>query len=145
MNMEFVITHEEFIAKLIKLCLKSGLKEFPKDSKAKSILLASFCIMLKKEEYTEQELNHELKNWTEYVCQIELFDFVTLRRILVDENYLFRTQDGSKYLLNRTVENLNIIREARSRNLDIIQIIEKAKADIEYKKAKYITYKEVKK
>ena len=51
-----------------------------------------------KSEYTEEEVNQELKTWlVEIGGTLRRLSHVRLRRLLIDEEYLGRSKDGSRY------------------------------------------------
>ncbi len=93
------ITKQEFTSRLVQLCVGSGLRGIPRKIRDRHILLKSIMLTLElKREYAEHELNEELKTWLREVgTTIRRLDHVNLRRLLVDQEYVGRSRDGSRY------------------------------------------------
>lgn len=64
-------------------------------------------------EYSEAELNEQLKDWLATFVDPYGIDHVTLRRMLVDSRLLTRTKSGSTYVRN----------EARSHELEPLRAV----------------------
>ena len=94
-----VITRQEFTERLVQLCVSSGLRGIPRKIRDRHILLKSITLTLElKSEYAEHELNDELRSWLSEVGKtIRRVDHVNLRRLLVDQEYVGRSRDGSRY------------------------------------------------
>ena len=83
---------------LLNLCVKSGISGLPRKRCDRHILLKSVPLTLDKTaEYTEQEINQKLTDWLGEIGASLSLDHVEPRRRLVDEEYLGRTRDGSRY------------------------------------------------
>ncbi len=137
MSSDTTITQEQFIKRLISLCLRSGLDSFPKDDANQQILLKSAILMVGNTEvFTEKEISAKLEVWCTEVCPINFFDRVTLRRYLVDSGYLTRSSDGSRYQVAHPGPRPNLFDPAIDQ-LDILQVLQNARAEIERKKKEY--------
>ena len=93
------ITRREFTERLVALCVRSGLRAAPRKARDRHILLKGIALSLDlKAEYTEEEMNESLKSWLNEVGgTLRRFGHVRLRRLLIDEEYLGRSKDGSRY------------------------------------------------
>lgn len=92
------ITAENFVKRLINLCLKSGLSGFPKDETSQQILLKSAALVFNPGlVYDEKQVNEILNTWIEGIGQAGKMDHGTMRRYMVDAGYLSREKDGSSY------------------------------------------------
>ena len=93
------ITKQEFTSRLVQLCVGSGLRGIPRKNRDRHILLKSITLTLElKREYAEHELNADLRAWLREVGRtIRRLDHVNLRRLLVDQEYVGRSRDGSRY------------------------------------------------
>ena len=93
------ITQKEFTERLVELCVRSGLRGVPRKTRDRHILSKGITLTLDlKAEYTEEEVNHELKTWLADVGgTLRRLSHVRLRRLLIDEEYLGRSKDGSRY------------------------------------------------
>jgi hypothetical protein len=137
MSSDTTITQEQFIKRLINLCLRSGLDSFPKDDANQQILLKSAILMVGQAEvFTEKEIGAKLEVWCTDICPINFFDRVTLRRYLVDSGYLTRSSDGSRYQVAQPGPRPNLFEPAIDQ-LDILQVLQNARAEIERKKKEY--------
>ena len=93
------ITTQKFTSRLAQLCVSSGLKGMPRKIRDRHILLKSITLTLElKNEYAEHELNNMLTAWLRDVgTNLRSLDHVNLRRLLVDQEYVGRSKDGSRY------------------------------------------------
>jgi len=92
------ITTEAFRQRLVELCLKSGMAGFPRRPRDRHILLKSVALTLEvRATYTEKQVDRKLVSWLGDIVRSIGIDRVTLRRLLVDEGYLGRERDGSRY------------------------------------------------
>lgn len=94
----------DFKAKLIKLCGKNKLMQFPKGYEARLVLLGSIILRLKpKREYSEKEINEFIVEWLDKTAHKKSsLDYVTLRRYLVDFGLLIRDSAGYKYKFSKS-------------------------------------------
>ena len=95
------ISASEFKQRLAQLCLTSNSPDLPRRQRDRQIVLKSIALRLSKDRtYTEQEINAALAGWiSEVACSFEV-DHVALRRSLIDEKYLDRSEDGKLYRLS---------------------------------------------
>ncbi len=92
------ISGDNFKKRLVDLCLRSGMSEFPTKRRDQLILLKSIALMFSPERsYSEMEVNAVIQRWLTVASCFSGWDHVTLRRRLVDENFFDRNQDGSCY------------------------------------------------
>jgi hypothetical protein len=132
------ITQAQFIKRLTNLCLRTGLVDFPKDDTDQHILLKSAMLLVgKADTFTEKEINQKQEIWCTDVCPIQFFDHVTLRRYLVDSTYLTRTSDGSRYQVTQPGPRPEFF-DASIDQLDILQVLQTARDEIERKKKEYL-------
>lgn len=95
------IDRTEIEERLVALCIGGG-SGLPKRSRDLQILLfASASWVEPGQVYTEAEVNSELGRWLEHGCPTLSLDVVTLRRLLVDANYLDRDDSGRHYSAGR--------------------------------------------
>ena len=92
------ITRQEFTRRLVQLCVGSGLRGMPRKIRDRHILLKSITLTFDlKSEYAEREANDKLKAWLGDVGTSIRMDHVNVRRLLVDQEYVGRSKDGSRY------------------------------------------------
>lgn len=95
------ITEVQFAQRFPSLILRA--QGFPKKSLDRHVLLIGSVLALDpSREYTEPELNDELRRWTSRFGESVGLDHVTLRRYLIDERYLERDAAGTTYRLAAT-------------------------------------------
>jgi hypothetical protein len=93
-----VITRDEFVERLCKICGDPGARPFPRARRDREILMQSILMSLDSARtYEEGEINDLLRTWQREVAPALEVDHVTLRRILVDYGRLERTASGSSY------------------------------------------------
>lgn len=132
------ITRECFIKRLVDLCVRSGLAEFPKKHSAQHILLKSAVLILgQSDNFTESEINERLEYWTKNICQIEKFDHITLRRMLIDAGYLTRNRDGSCYQRALSEPQPGLFDETINQ-INILAVINSGREEIERRKKEYL-------
>ena len=103
------ISSDEFTSRLVDLCLKSGLAGIPRRARHQHILLKSVVLTMDSaKEYTEGEVDDRLAFWLSDIARSIDLDRVTLRRWLVNEEYLERERDGTRY-------RVSVPREAQAR------------------------------
>lgn len=138
MSNEQMMTKDQFIKRLTNLCLRSGLAVFPKDGIDQHILLKSAVLLIGNTgQLTEKEINEKLQLWTLQVCQIKNFDWVTLRRALVDAGYITRSSDGTRYQVAQPGPQPQRF-DASIDQLEIVSVIEHAREEIERRKQAYL-------
>jgi len=133
------MTINEFKKRFVKLCLRSGLSDFPKAAIDQHVLLKSVMLTMGETAvFTEKEINAKLAYWVAHIGTFELLDHVSLRRRLVDAGYLTRSNDGAVY----QVAGSGVIMEGFEtavNHLNPAQILTEARADIERRKQAYLT------
>lgn len=93
-----MITLDEFVERLCKLCADPVVRPFPRARRDREILMQSIAMLLDgTRTYEEREINEILKAWRRDVAPSIETDHVTLRRTLVDYGRLERTANGSSY------------------------------------------------
>ncbi len=93
-----MISLEEFIERIVKLCADRGPRGFPRAERDREILMKSMTLELdEKAIYRERDVNEHLKRWKRDIAPALDVDHVTLRRWLVDFGHLERTRDGKEY------------------------------------------------
>lgn len=131
------ITRDEFSARIVELCLKSGLTGFPKKSRDQKILMKSVALTLNVvEEYTEKEIDEKLRAWLRDIGNSISFDHVNLRRLLVDEEHIGRSRDGSRYWLAAYSRNQPLF-EPEVDEIDVHGLIRLGREEIEQRKREY--------
>jgi len=110
------VINKQQAERVLRRLLKGGImKRLPRNRKDAEILLALAASYLDPQSrYSESEVNQLLREWMEdFTCPIAM-DHVTVRRYLVDFNFLLRDQPGSWYITNQTIINKVIEPAARS-------------------------------
>jgi hypothetical protein len=98
---EPIITVAQFEERLAAVCLGGAGSAFPRRIRDRHILYRSIIQMLDHtRKYSESELNEALQQWLLDIGSCLDIDHVTLRRYLIDEQYLFRDADGKAYIVN---------------------------------------------
>jgi len=103
-----MIEQADTVETALRRILRSGsLEAFPTHPKdLDAVLVVAAVTLMRRRPYREQEINAALVEWLESVHG--WMDHVTLRRRLVDLDFLKRTVNGSRYFMNygRVVEVL---------------------------------------
>ncbi|MFI5314609.1 MAG: DUF2087 domain-containing protein [Myxococcota bacterium] len=93
-----MITVDEFVERLCKICGDPGARPLPRARRDREILMQSILMSLDSaRSYDEAELNELLRTWLREIAPAIESDHVTLRRMLVDYGRLERTASGSAY------------------------------------------------
>jgi hypothetical protein len=93
-----VISVETFESRLTAICSGGTMLGLPRRRRDIAIILASATLWMETGAiYTEPEINEGLSRWLTEVCPSLALDEVTLRRELVDNNYLQRDDAGAHY------------------------------------------------
>jgi hypothetical protein len=110
---------------------------FPKKDLDRHILFLSVALGLEPgRQYTEGELNDELRNWTEPFGTAVNLDHVTLRRFLVDEGYLSR--DSAGYAYEVTTASWPHTFDPSIATLDLEALVDEARRERELRKQQYL-------
>jgi hypothetical protein len=130
------ISDSEFQKRLAQLCLTSSSPEMPRRQRDRQIVLKSVALCLAKERtYTEQEINAALGDWAAEVGHSLAVDHVTLRRCLIDERYIERSDDGSLYWVSVPFSAGGFAPEVEE--IDPRQVIHQAIDEARAKRARY--------
>jgi hypothetical protein len=114
-----------------------GGRDFPKKHMDRHILFISATLGLKPHrQYTESELNDELRKWTARFGSHVNLDYVSLRRFLVDERYIKRDTAGDSYELATT--DLPYTFDPSIEALDLERLIDEARKARELKKQQHM-------
>jgi hypothetical protein len=135
-----LITCETFKKRIADLCLKSGLTGFPTKRRDQMILLKSIAISFNENKtYTEAEVNQIIKGWLTRMSGFFDWDHFMLRRVLVDEGFLTRNQDGSCYRLSPSGSLASgVTFDPEINGLDVLEVISEAQQLIAQRKAEYL-------
>ena len=92
------ITVEEFETRLLAICTGGGGPGLPRRQRDIAVMMASATLWMGPGTlFTESEINDGLERWLGRVCPSLGLDKVTLRRELIDRNYLTRDDSGTSY------------------------------------------------
>jgi hypothetical protein len=134
------ITGKYFKKRLVDLCLRSGLTEFPSKHWDQLILLKSIANMFVSNKiYTEAEVNQSIKQWLADMSNFSSldFDYMMLRRNLVDERLLARNPDGSGYWLN-PLGPAKVVFDPTITEIEVNEVLTEGQKLIVQKKADYL-------
>lgn len=93
-----MIESQEFMERVVELCLKSGSKGLPRKKRDRHIVLKSAAMTMDPHRGLDvEQVDAALKMWIGVVAQRLEIDHVTLRRELVDNGYLRRDPAGQFY------------------------------------------------
>ena len=133
------ITRKEFTERLVELCVRSGLRGVPRKTRDRHILAKAITLTLDlRAEYTEEEVNQRLKFWlTDVGGTLRRLSHVRLRRLLIDEEYLGRSKDGSRYWVALGSRNHPIF-ESCVKDVDVLEEIRLGREEAEHRKQMYL-------
>jgi len=95
-----IITQAEFTERLCELFAKGRISAYPRKRRDRHILLKSIAMTLSDgKDYSEAEINEAIEAWLADMHEPRGLDHVALRRYLVDEGYVDRSRNGSRYWL----------------------------------------------
>ncbi|MCO5191925.1 MAG: DUF2087 domain-containing protein [Anaerolineae bacterium] len=128
------ITEAEFRKRFVPLIL--GGRQWPKKERLHHILYISALQKLEPDRtYSVEEINLLLGDWSERFGDNFGLDHVTLRRALIDAQYLQRDRAGTVYTVD--TENASYTYDASIRAIDLDQLVADAIADNERRKRQY--------
>ena len=133
------ISRKEFTERLVELCVRSGLRGVPRKTRDRHILSKGITLTLDlKAEYTEEEVNQELKTWLADVGgTLRRLSHVRLRRLLIDEEYLGRSKDGSRYWVALGSRN-HPAYEPAVQDVDVRGLLRSGRKEAERRKQMYL-------
>ena len=133
------ISRKEFTERLVDLCVRSGLRSAPRKTRDRHILSKGITLTLDlKAEYTEEEVNQELKTWLADVGgTLRRLSHVRLRRLLIDEEYLGRSKDGSRYWVALGSRN-HPAYEPAVQDVDVRGLLRSGREEAERRKQMYL-------
>lgn len=134
------ISKESFIKRLLNICLKSGLTEFPSDHTNQHIMFKSVILNIDKNTiFSEKEINQKLDYWAGSIGDLTTIkiDHVTLRRLLVDAGYLIRNRDGSCYQVSLSGDEKPVFDDAIEQ-IDVMEVIKSGRDEIARRKREYM-------
>ncbi len=133
-----VITVADFKKRLIDLCLRSGLTDFPVKRRDQLILLQSIAVGFDSAKtYSETEINAGIREWLDRLGCFPGWDHLMLRRRLIDEGLLSRTRDGSRYRVEPASPS-GIAFDPAIAGLDVFGALEEGRESIVRKKEEYL-------
>ena len=131
------ITAEEFRKRFVELCLSGGPKSLPKRPRDRHIVLKGVVLTLDlRAQYTEAELDTLLERWLMDVGRSINLDRLVLRRQLVDEGYIGRQPDGSRYWVG-FFGPLHVRFEAEIDEIDPRLLVQEARNEAERRKQEF--------
>ena len=138
---EELITVETFKKRLVELALRSGMSGFPRRPRDRHILLKSVVLAFDpKTHYTEAGVDATLGTWLREVGRSIRFDRVRLRRMLIDEGYMGRERDGSRYwvsVLGPPLGTRRVRFEQEVDEVDVGQTIADGELELHLRKQRY--------
>jgi hypothetical protein len=125
------ITSSQFAERFVSLVLNG--QALPKKHLDRHVLFISAILKLDlARQYSEFELNEELRAWiTSFGMNLDM-DHATLRRFLVDERYMKRDAAGSSYVLNET--DLPYTYDRSIESIDLFDLVNEARRAKEERK-----------
>lgn len=112
-----MLTEKEVVGALGRMLKPGPIDSFPKRRADLIVLLALASARFDAgRAYREDDVNDSLIEWLEPFVLPNAIDHVTLRRVLVDEQFLLRNATGTAYRLN--VPKLDETIEAAARSVD---------------------------
>lgn len=131
-----IITREEFEKRLVELFAQNRISQYPRKRRDRHILLKSIIMTLSNgKDYTEAEINEEIKAWLAGMHEPRGLDHVALRRYLVDEGYVDRSRNGSRYWVIEPGPSPRWF-EPDVDTVDVFKVVEEAKEDFDKSRRK---------
>ncbi|MEA3312355.1 MAG: DUF2087 domain-containing protein [candidate division WOR-3 bacterium] len=121
------ISREEFEKRLCELFAQGRISAYPRKRRDRHILLKSIVMTLDNgKDYTEAEINKAIKAWLTGMHDPRGLDHVALRRYLVDEGYVDRSRNGSRYWMMSPGPSAKWF-EAEVDAVDVFKVTDEAK------------------
>ncbi len=131
-----IITQAEFTERLCRLFAKGRISAYPRKRRDRHILLKSIVMSLKnRKDYTEAEINEAIKAWLAGMHEPRGLDYVALRRYLVDEGYVDRSRNGSRYWVMSPGPSAKWF-EAKVDAVDVFKIVDEVKENFDKSRRK---------
>lgn len=115
------------------------MRSVPRKPRDRHILAKAITLTLDlKAEYTEEEVNEKLKSWLADVGgTLRRLSHVRLRRLLIDEEYLGRSKDGSRYWVALGSRNHPVF-EPSVQDVNVIELLRSGRDEVERRKQMYL-------
>lgn len=129
-------SHRETDDRALRRLLANGpLDAVPKRPSDQDLLVRLAAATLSPDiEYSEGELNEQLKEWLATFVHPYGIDHVTLRRMLVDSRLLMRTKSGSSYVCNEARSHeVEPLREVKPG--DVLEAVRRERAERKHRAA----------
>lgn len=131
------ISCEDFKKRLVALAIKSGLSGFPVKRRDQLILLKAVSNGFKPDQtYEERDVNEIIRSQIMCLKCLAGLDHITVRRQLVDERFLSRENDGSRYRLGPGPDL--VLFEDTLTDLDITAVLAEGEAELAARKKAFI-------
>jgi len=133
---ETPITSGEFESRITALCIGGVGPGLPRKRRDRHILLKSVSLALGHgREYTESSLNAALETWLAAVGPAVRMDHVSLRRYLIDEDYVVRDVAGRRYRVRSSRESSTLF-EPGVDHVDVLGAVRAAAAQREERRSR---------
>ena len=119
------------------MCEKRPFRSAPQAARSPHLLKSVTLTLEKTAEYTEQEMNRKLADWLGNIGTSLRLDYAELRRYLVNEEYLGRTKDGSRYWVAMSSRN-QIPFDPNIEATDVCRLVQEARTEIQARKRTYL-------
>ncbi len=135
------IATDQFKERLEAICLRGGVREWPRKPLDQHVLLKSATFGLEAHrEYSEAEINEHLAPWCADVGRNMVVDHAVLRRYLADAGYLIRDAAGASYRLNEEIAEARF--DPTISSIDPATVLQEARRRNEERKRKYLAQQE---
>jgi hypothetical protein len=117
----------EMRRRLINICTGNEML-FPRKLRDRHVMLfAASSTFERGMIYTEKEIDTAIRNWLDRGCPSLMIDEVTLRRELIDANYLMRDDAGRFYAVGQGPTEVSFTQDAAA--IDPVMVVADALAD----------------
>jgi hypothetical protein len=133
------ITAEEFKKRLVAISTTHGSSGLPRKRRDRHILLKSVVLSMDiTAEYSEHQINLMLQSWLRDVGPTPGVDHVELRRHLIDQEYLGRNRDGSRYWV-AVSSRWQMEFDDAINGIDVPLLMKQAQLDVQEKKRQFLS------